>query len=416
MESRTKSIPVDDLSLSVANLSLRNTRPEVQETLLNNSNPSAIPLYPQSIRASIPWNKNQICIGSNEGIPATGFSGDQLRKARGDYSFLNLAVTPEGSRNLQEIIMAGDSWLTSRVLESITSKIDGTPVIYYLMTDPFGCHMCSKVIDACNEVQLGFLVENIVKEEEIFIGVSTNSHGSKLMKKLIKLIKESSYSSLIVLRMSISFSRLMTNQIGSYVVNSCLDWLDVNQNKPLYEAGISQCLALATHVVGCVSLNYMIDKIQGHCRQQLLKLVAKNAVFLSQDPSGNHVVQKVLQLENPIFTALIGSVLRGHYVKLSTQKWGSHIVEKCLKSEAGSEYVVVDFVQCSSNQLLQIAKDHFGNYVIQTALKVTKQRNESLYRRLIESLQTNLGMLRFGFGKNIYNMVINESCYSIVVS
>ncbi|WCJ37000.1 pumilio 8 [Euphorbia peplus] len=407
MEYPTKSILVDNLSLSVSNLSLRNASPENQEPVFNNSNLSAIPLYPQSIWASIPGNENQIFTGSNEKIPTSGFSGD--------YAFLTLAITPKGSRKLQEIIMAGDSLVTSRVLESITSKIAGTPVIYYVMTNPYGCHVCSKVIDACNKVQLGFLVENITKDEEIFIGVSTNSHGSKLMKKLIKLIKGLSCSSLIVLRMSISFNRLMRNQTGSYVVNSCLDWLDVNQNKPLYDAGISQCLALATHVVGCASLNYMIDKIQGFHRQQLLELVAKNAVFLSQDPSGNHVVQKVLELENPIFTALIGSVLRGHHVKLSIQKWGSHVVEKCLKSEAGSEYVVEDFVQCSSNQLLQIAKDHFGNYVIQTALKVTKQRNESLYRRLIESLQMNLGVLRFGFGKNIYNMVINETCYSNVV-
>ncbi|WCJ31194.1 pumilio 18 [Euphorbia peplus] len=394
-----KSIPIDNLSRSFANVSLRTAPSEVQQTMFNNSKPSAIPFYPQSIWPS---------------IPATNFSRYQETNAE-HYAFFTRAITSEGSRKLQEIIIARNSSVTTRVLESVTSKISGIPIICYLMTHPYGCHVCSKLIDASSKIQLGFLVKNIVKDEEVFVGVSTNSHGSKLMKKLIKFLKGSSYCSLIVFRILHSFDRLMTNQTGSYVVNFCLDWLDINQNTPLYLAGISQCLELATHVVGCVSLNYMIDKIQGVRRHQLLELVSKNAVFLSQDPSGNHVVQKVLDLENPVFTALIGSVLRGHHAKLSMQKWGSHVVEKCLKSEAGMEYAAKDFVQCSSSQLLQIAKDQFGNYVIQTALKVTKQRNESLYWRLVESLRSNVGVLRFGYGKNIYNMVISEIYCSNVI-
>ncbi|KAF2309251.1 hypothetical protein GH714_001377 [Hevea brasiliensis] len=180
----------------------------------------------------------------------------------------------------------------------------------------------------------------------------------------------------------------------------------LGQNALLYESAISLCLHLATHENGCISLNNFIDKIQGSHRQRLLELISKNAVFLSQDPSGNHVVQKVLALENPIFTERICSSLRGHYKRLSLQKWGSHVVEKCLRSTA-MECAVEDLLSSSCNQLLQVARDQFGNYVIQSALKVTKKTNNPLHLELLRSLQPHLETLRKGFGRNVFNLIAN---------
>lgn len=83
----------------------------------------------------------------------------------------------------------------------------------------------------------------------------------------------------------------------------------------------------------------------------------------------NYVVQHVLGLFNPVFTQKICCILSGHYVRLSSMVGGSHIVEKCLKSP-WMDYPLDELV--NSNKLGRLAADQFGNYVIQTALKVTK--------------------------------------------
>jgi hypothetical protein len=56
-------------------------------------------------------------------------------------------------------------------------------------------------------------------------------------------------------------------------------------------------------------------------------------------------------------------------VLLSSQQGGSHVVEKCLNSP-WMDYVILDFLKW--DRLWQLARDRYGNYVIQTALKVTK--------------------------------------------
>ena len=81
------------------------------------------------------------------------------------------------------------------------------------------------------------------------------------------------------------------------------------------------------------------------------------------------MIQHILDLQHPVFTKKICSRLQGYYVRLSFQKSGSHVVEKCLNS-SDKGFAVVDLVD--SKRLAQVAHDQFGNYVIQTALKVTQ--------------------------------------------
>ncbi|KAJ9139638.1 hypothetical protein P3X46_030351 [Hevea brasiliensis] len=416
---------------------------DIQETgWLENSKPVPTPLYPQRIwgvenarrplfsdlQLSVPafyqsnnWggarnstpqesreNFGTVCQDSTTGrqnqesVNGAVPSGGKIER----NDFISLAVNENGSKILQNILKSRDPELTSQILERFLASLHGVPIICVLMTNEWGWHVCSKLIDSCNDQQLAIIVETITMCQDLFINLSNNIYGSKLIKKMIKLLKRSPLIHWLTLSLYACFYPLMMDRIGSYVLSYCLDYLDVRQNALLYESAISLCLHLATHENGCISLNNFIDKIQGSHRQRLLELISKNAVFLSQDPSGNHVVQKVLALENPIFTERICSSLRGHYKRLSLQKWGSHVVEKCLRSTA-MECAVEDLLSSSSNQLLQVARDQFGNYVIQSALKVTKKTNNPLHLELLRSLQPHLETLRKGFGRNVFNLIAN---------
>ena len=70
---------------------------------------------------------------------------------------------------------------------------------------------------------------------------------------------------------------------------------------------------------------------------------------------------------------LICKRLQGHYVSLSQERGGSHVVEKCLRS-CGKEYVVMEFLRCNEIDLGLIASDQYGNFVLQTALREIKVR------------------------------------------
>lgn len=88
----------------------------------------------------------------------------------------------------------------------------------------------------------------------------------------------------------------------------------------------------------------------------------------------NYVVQFILELKIPSAAAKLVSQFEGNYVHLSTQKFSSHVVEKCLvvcNNEVRSKIIHELLLATHFEQLLQ---DPHANYVVQTALKVSEVR------------------------------------------
>ncbi|KAI8028583.1 hypothetical protein LOK49_LG02G03396 [Camellia lanceoleosa] len=81
----------------------------------------------------------------------------------------------------------------------------------------------------------------------------------------------------------------------------------------------------------------------------------------------------MLGLRIPEVTADILAQLVGSYVPLSMNKYGSNVVEKCLR-EAGEDQVsriIREIV--SSQNFLMVLQDPYGNYVAQSALAISKE-------------------------------------------
>jgi hypothetical protein len=78
-----------------------------------------------------------------------------------------------------------------------------------------------------------------------------------------------------------------------------------------------------------------------------------------------------MDLKNPCSIAILLSQFKGNYVHLSMQKFGSHVVERCLRHfEESRSQIVLELL--SVPRFEQLLQDPFANYVIQCALAVTK--------------------------------------------
>ncbi|XP_065631743.1 putative pumilio homolog 13 [Quercus suber] len=203
-----------------------------------------------------------------------------------------------------------------------------------------------------------------------------------------------------------SLSKLMISKHGYYFFGKLVESVNYHQLRQivlLYDAAINNFRELAKDEEGCISLNKFITSSRGSGREQLLHAIAESSLYLSQDPSGNYVLQHVLGLDDPQVTNIICLRLKGHYAHLSSQKGGSYVVEKCLNS-VGMNYVIEDFL--SYNRLCQLARDQYGNYVIQAALKATKRVNSLYHERLLMILQGNMATLQSGYGRNVYSLIV----------
>ncbi|KAK6916366.1 LOW QUALITY PROTEIN: Pumilio RNA-binding repeat [Dillenia turbinata] len=107
---------------------------------------------------------------------------------------------------------------------------------------------------------------------------------------------------------------------------------------------------------------------RGEIKIHLLNQIAVNALFLSEDPYGNYVVQHVIDGKKPHACAILIQNLQGYFVSLSMNKYGSNVVEKCLNelSKDQSKGIIIEIM--TSRDFLTVLQDPFGNFVAQTAL------------------------------------------------
>ncbi|KAK8505149.1 hypothetical protein V6N12_066682 [Hibiscus sabdariffa] len=309
---------------------------------------------------------------------------------------ITMAMTEDGSELLQDLLSLKDSRISNLIFNMVFE------FIFELMIHQFGRYLFQKLIESVDEIRLQIIMEKLTFPENHIYHASVHKYGNFSVKKLITTLKRSPLITYVIKAFSNKFEKLMTDPTGRYMIMECLDVLDSRTNDLLYVRAMERCLELSRHEQGVVSMNACIARIKGPRRDQLLDWICDNVRFLAQDPTGNYVVQYVVGLNNPAINDQIFSLLDGLYVKLSMTKTGSHLVEQCLQL-SGMNRVISEFL--GSDRLVFVAKDRYGNYVIQTALKESKKRNGRIHASLIMKLEEHLDCLRHGYGRNILRLI-----------
>lgn len=132
----------------------------------------------------------------------------------------------------------------------------------------------------------------------------------------------------------------------------------------------------------------------------MLYNITSRALDLSEHQYGNYVIQYILELNITWVTDEILKKLEGHYGYLSMQKCSSNVVEKCLKEVQEPKRVKIIHEIINDPKLLHILLDQYGNYVIQTALRVCE--DAAVRAALIAAIRPHAAALRNNmFGKRV---------------
>ncbi|KAJ8433761.1 hypothetical protein Cgig2_025924 [Carnegiea gigantea] len=247
-----------------------------------------------------------------------------------------------------------------------------------LMMNPFGNYLIQKLLDVCNEEQRMRIVHAVTRDRGELVRICLNTHGTRVVQKLIESLKTKKQISMVVRALEPGFLDLIKDLNGNHVVQRCLQCLSSEDNKFIFDAAAKFCVEIATHRHGCCVLQRCIAHSSGEHQKKLVEEICANGLHLGQDPFGNYVVQYIIELKIPAASAQLTSQFEGHYVHLATQKFSSHVVEKCLKFIEDSRPRIV-YELLSVSHFEQLLQDPYANYVIQSALEVTKGAlNDSL--------------------------------------
>ncbi|CAL5332504.1 unnamed protein product [Camellia sinensis] len=323
-----------------------------------------------------------------------------------------------------------------------------------LMRDQFGNYLIQKLVKVCNEKQRTRIILSVTKSQFQLISICLSPHGTRAAQRLLEHITSQQQISLVISALCPGAVALATDPNGYHVIQHCLANFSTEDNKrscnmilssaeswkvgllaeyssqcslesvqalvfpysirSLREFGFcsmsylktalslqyllkvmaDNCFEIATNKSGCCVMQSSVENSQGEYRERLVSEIIANAPHLAEDQFGNYVVQQLLGLKIPEVTTNLLRQLEGTYVSLSRNKYASNVVEKCL-AESGEEQssrIIMELLRNPNVCMLLV--DPFGNFVIQSALSVSKGviRNAlvNLVRMNAPSMRTNL--------------------------
>ncbi|OEL13339.1 Pumilio-like protein 12 [Dichanthelium oligosanthes] len=291
---------------------------------------------------------------------------------------------------LQKILTEGTQEDADKVFYEIIDHI------FELMVDPVAHYLVQKILEI-NERRMRIICE-IIKDPVELIKVCCNTHGTRVMQKVIDTINTKE-ALMVVTALSHGTIRLITDVNGNHVIARCLQTLLPEHKAFIIEAAGSCYLQLARDRHGCCVLQKCIEHSNEAQMNDLLREIASSALSLSEDQYGNYVIQFILGLEIEWATTRVLNELAGHFGNLSLQKCGSHVVEHCIK--------MVPRLMCDKivNELMndpklpQIMIHEYGNFVVQTALEYSQGE---LHIAFVETIRPHIATLRSNmFGKRV---------------
>lgn len=327
-----------------------------------------------------------ICQNSRSSRTSSPFSPpnfSSLTEAQG-YIYL-LAKDQHGCRFLQRIFDEG----TPKDVQIVFSEI--IDHVVELMVNPFGNYLMQKLLEVCSEEQRKQILLMVTEEPGQLVRISLNIHGTRVVQKLIETLKTRHEISLVISALEPGFLALIKDLNGNHVVQRCLQCLSIEDNKFIFVAAAKFCVDIATHRHGCCVLQRCITHSTGEHQQKLIAEISANGLLLAQDAYGNYVVQYVLDLGIPSATSTLTSQFEGNYVHLSTQKFSSHVVEKCLDILNYESRSRIIHELLSVSHFEQLLQDPHANYVVQTAVRVSEG---PIHNMLVEAIESHKAISR----------------------
>ncbi|XVF36371.1 hypothetical protein REPUB_Repub19eG0053000 [Reevesia pubescens] len=280
--------------------------------------------------------------------------------------FLSLAKDQYGCRFLQRAIDEASKEEIDMIFMEVIDHVGK------LMLDPFANYVVQKVVEVCSEEQKSHILIMVVKDGFGLVNICLNVHGTRAVQKLLEKLTTQQQISLAMSVLSRGAVALTKDMNGHRVIQYCLKNFSDEDNKYLLNEVANNCYQIATDKTGCCALQQCVDHSKGEARAHLVGEIIANALHLAEDQYGNYVVQHLLGLKEPQITVSLVRQLEGNFASLSCNRYGSNVVEKCLveSGEQQSTRIIMELLR--SPIVSRLLVDPFGNYVIQSALAVSK--------------------------------------------
>ncbi|EPY52153.1 RNA-binding protein [Schizosaccharomyces cryophilus OY26] len=359
-------------------------------TASSGSNDSAPPLPPNSLgvpAAGIPstlLDPSGLCVPAY--MPEEPNVQPAVSSTLAPFSFpsnniLSFCKDQHGCRYLQRLLEKKNPVYVNVVFNETQAYL---PV---LMVDAFGNYLCQKLFEHVSDAQRSVFIQIIAPK---LVPISFNMHGTRALQKIIDLVSSPDQVSCIVDALRPNVVMLTKDLNGNHVIQKCLNKFSHEDCQFIFDAICNDPVDVSTHRHGCCVVQRCFDHASPTQIEQLVQHIIPHALLLVQDAFGNYVLQYVLELNNPSHTETIVNYFINKVRVLSTQKFSSNVIEKCIFYSPSplKEKLIAELMD--EKFLVKMLKDSFANYVIQTAIDNAEPKQRIQLAERIKPLIPNI--------------------------
>jgi mRNA-binding protein PUF3 len=178
--------------------------------------------------------------------------------------------------------------------------------------------------------------------------------------------------------------KTVKDQNGNHVIQRVVERVPIEYIQTIVDAFRDHIDSLSTNSYGCRVIQRLVEKIPEPQRRFILTELHAAGPKLITDSYGNYVVQHVIEHGLPEDRAKMISLVRNQFIMFSKHKFASNVVERCLvcgSDEQRRELVatVITKNERGDNNLLNLLKDGYGNYVVQKLLETLGREDYGVF-------------------------------------
>ena len=311
--------------------------------------------------------------------------------------FEQIIRTHKGSRIFQNYLKNTQIDILHQIFLEIKNKLPD------LLKDNYANYFCKKFFDCLSQkdrIEYLTIIQNDLGILAIDVTATYPIQG------IIEQLGSIAEKNIIYLGIKEYIKIFCYNIYGTYVLEKILSYFEDQFIQEIIDFVYNNFIDLAYHINGiCIVKKLIVMTHKKELHEKLKKKIYDNTLNLIVHKYGNYVIQVIIENWEDNELKDILDLCNNKYVPLSNQKYSSNVVERIIEKNKENLENYINQI-CCENNLSEVIRNSYGNYVIQKAVKLSSGK---IREKLIKEIVKNLNKLEEKKIISKWKMIISQT-------
>ena len=314
--------------------------------------------------------------------------------------FEQIIRTHKGSRIFQSYLKTTHNDILHQIFLEIKNKLPE------LLKDNYANYFCKKFFNSLNQKDR---IEFLTSIQNDLSSLAIDFIATYPIQGIIEQLGSKAEKKIIYLGIKDSINVYCYNIYGTHILEKIISYFEEEFIKEIIDYAYNNFIDLSFHINGiCIVKKLLLMTHKKDLHKKLKKIIYDNAFNLIVHQYGNYVIQTIVENWDDNELEEILNLYKNKYLYLSKQKYSSNAVERILEKNKKNLETYIKEICCDNNNIVEIIKNKYGNYVIQKAVKLS---TGILRERIIGIISKNVNKLEDRKIINKWKAIISSKSY-----